>query len=121
MVEEAARSHPVLVDGDRYRGSTLYGGAAHAADMFEHALDTPEAAAGEDRDRVAAFPRVRRRRGQGDGRFRRRGRRHAPGIKPNRQDRRGDPAAQREGTRSLHHLPFAFHAARNVMATPFMQ
>jgi anti-sigma regulatory factor (Ser/Thr protein kinase) len=42
VVEEAARSHPVLVDGDRYRGSTLYGGAAHAADMFERPLPEPD-------------------------------------------------------------------------------
>lgn len=45
VVEEAARSHPVLVDGDRYRGSTLYGGAAHAADMFERPLTEPDASA----------------------------------------------------------------------------
>ena len=42
VVEEAARSHPVLVDGDRYRGSTLYGGAAHAMDMFQRPLSEPK-------------------------------------------------------------------------------
>lgn len=46
VVEESARSHPVLVDGDRYRGSTLYGGAAHATDMFERPLPEPEPEAG---------------------------------------------------------------------------
>jgi anti-sigma regulatory factor (Ser/Thr protein kinase) len=43
VLEEAARSHPVLVDGEHYRGSTLYGGASHALDVFETPLPEPEA------------------------------------------------------------------------------
>ena len=40
LVEESLRSHPALVrDGD-YLGSTMYGGAAHAATLF--ARDLPE-------------------------------------------------------------------------------
>lgn len=51
VVEEAARSHPVLVDGDRYLGSTLYGGAAHASDMFERPLPEPQPATGTTEER----------------------------------------------------------------------
>jgi anti-sigma regulatory factor (Ser/Thr protein kinase) len=42
VLEEAARSHPVLVEGEHYRGSTVYGGAAHAVDVFETPLPEPD-------------------------------------------------------------------------------
>jgi anti-sigma regulatory factor (Ser/Thr protein kinase) len=42
VLQEAARSHPVLVDGEHYRGSTLYGGSAHAVDVFETPLPEPD-------------------------------------------------------------------------------
>lgn len=42
VVEEAARSHPLLVDGDGYLGSTLYGGAAHVDDLFRARLPDPQ-------------------------------------------------------------------------------
>jgi anti-sigma regulatory factor (Ser/Thr protein kinase) len=40
VVEEAARSHPVIIDGASYRGSTSYGGVDHARIRF--AADLPE-------------------------------------------------------------------------------
>ena len=41
VVEESLRSHPALVAGGDYRGSTLYGGASHAAAMFAGELPEP--------------------------------------------------------------------------------
>ncbi|MBA2558509.1 MAG: sensor histidine kinase [Propionibacteriales bacterium] len=43
VIEEAARSHPALVDGEDYRGSTLYGGADHAGSVFAAELPRPPA------------------------------------------------------------------------------
>ncbi len=41
VVEEASRSHPVIVDDDDYRGSLLYGGVEHVASMFGDGLPAP--------------------------------------------------------------------------------
>jgi anti-sigma regulatory factor (Ser/Thr protein kinase) len=41
VLEEASRSHPVLVDADDYRGSLLYGGVEHVASSFAAALPEP--------------------------------------------------------------------------------
>jgi anti-sigma regulatory factor (Ser/Thr protein kinase) len=41
VLTEASRSHPAIVEGGSYRGSTRYGGAAHAGDVFESALPEP--------------------------------------------------------------------------------
>lgn len=41
VIEEAQRSHPALVDGENYRGSTSYGGAYHVAAMFGRELPGP--------------------------------------------------------------------------------
>ncbi|HYO40251.1 MAG TPA: sensor histidine kinase [Nocardioidaceae bacterium] len=41
VLAEAARSHPVIVDGDSYRGSTSYGGVDHARNGFAGALPEP--------------------------------------------------------------------------------
>ena len=38
VVTEAHRSHPVLVDVEDYRGSTLYGGSHHVETVFEAPL-----------------------------------------------------------------------------------
>ena len=35
VVEEAHRSHPVVLDVEAHRGSTAYGGAHHVGTMFE--------------------------------------------------------------------------------------
>lgn len=43
VIDEAARSHPVIVEPRVYRGSTLYGGAYHAAELFRRTLPTPAA------------------------------------------------------------------------------
>jgi anti-sigma regulatory factor (Ser/Thr protein kinase) len=43
VIEEAQRSHPMLVDVDSYRGSTVYGGLAHVDAMFGSALPAPSA------------------------------------------------------------------------------
>ncbi len=40
-VLEAERSHPALVDSEDYRGSTTYGGAHHASEMFAGELPEP--------------------------------------------------------------------------------
>jgi anti-sigma regulatory factor (Ser/Thr protein kinase) len=42
VVEESSRSHPALVEDGDYRGSTLYGGATHAAAMFASELPEPD-------------------------------------------------------------------------------
>lgn len=41
VIEEAARSHPVIVEPRVYRGSTAYGGAQHAAELFGQVLPAP--------------------------------------------------------------------------------
>jgi anti-sigma regulatory factor (Ser/Thr protein kinase) len=41
VVEEAHRSHPIVVDTDAYRGSTAYGGAHHAGTVFQSDLPEP--------------------------------------------------------------------------------
>ncbi len=41
VIEEAGRSHPVIVEPRVYRGSTTYGGAYHAAALFGQALSPP--------------------------------------------------------------------------------
>lgn len=41
VLEEAARSHPALVEGGEYRGSTTYGGAHHASTAFRRRLPEP--------------------------------------------------------------------------------
>ena len=41
VIAEAQRSHPALVEADRYRGSTLYGGAFHVQELFRGELPEP--------------------------------------------------------------------------------
>lgn len=41
VIEEAARSHPVIVEPRIYRGSTSYGGSQHAAELFGQDLPAP--------------------------------------------------------------------------------
>jgi hypothetical protein len=41
VIDEAARSHPVIVEPRTYRGSTTYGGAYHAAELFGRELSPP--------------------------------------------------------------------------------
>lgn len=41
VVEEAHRSHPILVDAEAYAGSRLYGGAHHIGDVFARDLPAP--------------------------------------------------------------------------------
>jgi hypothetical protein len=41
VLGEAHRSHPAIVEGDRYRGSTTYGGAYHVGAMFGRELAPP--------------------------------------------------------------------------------
>jgi len=41
VIEEAARSHPVIVEPRVYRGSTAYGGSHHAAELFGRELPAP--------------------------------------------------------------------------------
>jgi anti-sigma regulatory factor (Ser/Thr protein kinase) len=41
VVEESQRSHPAVVEGGVYRGSTLYGGATHASAIFASELPEP--------------------------------------------------------------------------------
>lgn len=41
VLEESRRSHPALVEGGEFRGSTSYGGATHAAAMFASELPDP--------------------------------------------------------------------------------
>jgi anti-sigma regulatory factor (Ser/Thr protein kinase) len=48
VVELAARSHPVVVEGETYRGSTTYGGVGHASDVLAALLPEP----GEDVERL---------------------------------------------------------------------
>ena len=43
VIEEASRSHPSLREGDRYRGSTSYGGAHHVDALFGAGLPAPPA------------------------------------------------------------------------------
>jgi anti-sigma regulatory factor (Ser/Thr protein kinase) len=43
VLEEAARSHPSLREGDRYRGSTSYGGVHHVDRLFGDRLPDPPA------------------------------------------------------------------------------
>ncbi|MDP9437089.1 MAG: sensor histidine kinase [Actinomycetota bacterium] len=43
VLDEAARSHPALVDGEDYLGSRSYGGADHASTVFSGALPEPDA------------------------------------------------------------------------------
>jgi anti-sigma regulatory factor (Ser/Thr protein kinase) len=45
VVEEAHRSHPILVDAESYAGSRLYGGAHHIGDFFARDLPAPTAPA----------------------------------------------------------------------------
>ncbi len=48
VVEEAQRSHPMLVEAGGYRGSTVYGGSEHAADLFQADLPDPQHAVVEE-------------------------------------------------------------------------
>ena len=41
VVDEATRSHPVIVQGEIYRGSTSYGGAAYVEQLFGSPLPPP--------------------------------------------------------------------------------
>ena len=41
VVEEAHRSHPLLIDTESYAGSRLYGGAHHIGDVFARDLPAP--------------------------------------------------------------------------------
>ena len=41
VIEEAYRSHPVIVDGGGYRGSGTYGGRAHVEELFGSSLSEP--------------------------------------------------------------------------------
>lgn len=41
VIEEAARSHPVIVEPRVYRASTVYGGSQHAAELFGQELPAP--------------------------------------------------------------------------------
>jgi len=41
VLDEAHRSHPAIVEGDHYRGSTTYGGAYHVGAMFGRELPPP--------------------------------------------------------------------------------
>jgi hypothetical protein len=41
VIEEAARSHPVIVEPRIYRDSAVYGGAHHAVELFGQALPAP--------------------------------------------------------------------------------
>jgi hypothetical protein len=41
VVEEASRSHPVLVEADSYQGSGNYGGRPHVDSLFSRELDEP--------------------------------------------------------------------------------
>jgi hypothetical protein len=43
VLAEAARSHPVLVESDNYRGSTEYGGTVHVEEIFGARLPPPSA------------------------------------------------------------------------------
>jgi hypothetical protein len=43
VLDEAACSHPVIVEPKVYRGSTMYGGAYHAAELFGRDLPAPTA------------------------------------------------------------------------------
>jgi anti-sigma regulatory factor (Ser/Thr protein kinase) len=43
VLEEAGRSHPVLVEGGVYSGSTAYAGAAHVESLFRQELPEPDA------------------------------------------------------------------------------
>jgi anti-sigma regulatory factor (Ser/Thr protein kinase) len=49
VVEEAQHSHPMMVEGRRYRGSTVYGGRAHVDDLMTRELPAPTGA-GERRE-----------------------------------------------------------------------
>jgi anti-sigma regulatory factor (Ser/Thr protein kinase) len=42
VVEESMRSHPAVVERGDYRGSTLYGGATHASNIFGTELAEPD-------------------------------------------------------------------------------
>lgn len=41
VLEEAHHSHPMMVDGEHYRGSTVYGGCAHVDDLMSRELPPP--------------------------------------------------------------------------------
>jgi len=64
MIDEAMRSHPVVVESNSYRGSTHYGGAHHLEQIFAaplpepHSLVTPidfDPAGHDEVDQVLAF------------------------------------------------------------------
>jgi hypothetical protein len=44
VLDVAARSHPVLVESDNYRGSTEYGGTVHVEEIFGGRLTPPQTA-----------------------------------------------------------------------------
>jgi MEDS: MEthanogen/methylotroph, DcmR Sensory domain len=63
VLAEAHRSHPIIVERSGYRGSTTYGGAYHASELFKNHLTAPATASavafdagdvGFVQDRVAA-------------------------------------------------------------------
>ena len=59
IVEEAERSHPVLVEETSFTGSTLYGGIHHASVAFDHDLPEPTVAVVELAFDVSGLPAVR--------------------------------------------------------------
>jgi anti-sigma regulatory factor (Ser/Thr protein kinase) len=59
VIEEAQRSHPMIVEGDAYRGSTLYGGSTHVDDIIGRELPEPEGPVETLRFAAASLPDVR--------------------------------------------------------------
>ncbi|MDP9240957.1 MAG: sensor histidine kinase [Actinomycetota bacterium] len=47
VIDEAHRSHPMLVEADDYRASTVYGGVAHVDAIFGRSLPAPSEVAAE--------------------------------------------------------------------------
>jgi anti-sigma regulatory factor (Ser/Thr protein kinase) len=61
VLEEAARSHPSLREGDHYRGSTTYGGVHHVDRLFAGRLPDPPAGTPATAFERGDLPGVRRR------------------------------------------------------------
>jgi anti-sigma regulatory factor (Ser/Thr protein kinase) len=59
VLDEAARSHPVLVEDTELSGSKLYGGAHHATEVFDHDLPAPTGAVVELSFDASGLPAVR--------------------------------------------------------------
>ncbi len=77
VLEEAQHSHPMMVEGERYRGSTVYGGCTHVDDLMDRELPSP-AAPGETREFAGADLRTVR---ESVGRWA-----EAAGLEPDRRD-----------------------------------